>query len=166
MKKWLPSNTFAWCRAHSKILLAAALVLLLDRVTKVGALLLLPRGFGLEIFPFFHLHYVENTGAAFGTMHNQNAWLIVIMLFIIGYIVWSWKEVEACGKAAAWGGILILAGALGNLYDRITLGFVVDFLDFRVWPVFNVADSAITVGGIVLAVAFLLQLKKKGTEEK
>jgi len=56
---------------------------------------------------------------------------------------------------------MILGGALGNLLDRLRLGYIVDFLDFRVWPVFNLADSAITVGVIVLGIELLLQGKSK-----
>ena len=165
MKKLLAS-AWNWVKTHPMLVGTAALVLLLDRVTKVAALVCLPRGAGVEIFPFFYLHYVENTGAAFGTLQNGNTWLIFIMLAIIGYILFSWKELASYGKLAQWGCMLILAGALGNFYDRITLGFVVDFLDFRVWPVFNVADSSITVGGCLLAISFLVHVKKKPTEEK
>lgn len=56
---------------------------------------------------------------------------------------------------------LILGGALGNLLDRLRLGYIIDFLDFRVWPVFNLADSAITVGIILLGIELLLQGKRR-----
>ena len=77
--------------------------------------------------------------------------LILVTLLIIAYLIKCWKELCAYGPLVKWGLVLILGGALGNLYDRIKLGFVVDFLDFRVWPVFNIADSFITVGGVLLA---------------
>ncbi|MBO7237746.1 MAG: signal peptidase II, partial [Elusimicrobiaceae bacterium] len=91
----------------------------------------------------------------FGMMQGGNLVLILITLLIIGYILKSWKELCTYGPLVKWGLVLILGGALGNLYDRITLGFVVDFIDLRVWPVFNAADSFITVGGVLLACSLL-----------
>ena len=119
----------------------------------------------VELWPFFHLRYVENTGAAFGMMQNGNFVLIFVMLAVIAYILFSWRELCSHGRWVKWGAVFILAGALGNLYDRITLGFVVDFLDFRVWPVFNVADSFITVGGCLLALSLVGQMLKKQEEK-
>ena len=103
--------------------------------------------------------------SAFGMMKNGNFLLIFVMLAIIAYIIINWKELCSYGRLVKWGAVFILAGALGNLYDRITLGFVVDFLDFRVWPVFNVADSFITIGGCMFALSLLLQLGKKREEK-
>ena len=146
--------------AHRAMLLAGAVALLIDRATKVWALQALP-GRPIEVCKYFWLSYVENTGAAFGMFQNGNGLLIAVMLVVIGYIVLSWKDIARYGKIAQWGGMLILAGALGNLYDRVTLGFVVDFLDFRVWPVFNVADSFITVGAVLLGVSLFFKQEKK-----
>jgi len=140
-------------------------ILLLDRLTKVWALAVLSRK-SIPLFPFFHLHYVENTGAAFGMFQNGNRLLILVMLAVIAYILYSWREICSYGKVVQWGAVFILAGAFGNLYDRITLGFVVDFLDFRVWPVFNVADSFITIGACLFAWALLKNQFGKKTEEK
>ena len=139
-------------------------IFLLDRLSKVWALERLSQR-AVELFPFFHLRYVENTGAAFGMMQNGNFVLIFVMLAVIAYILFSWRELCSHGRWVKWGAVFILAGALGNLYDRITLGFVVDFLDFRVWPVFNVADSFITVGGCLLALSLVGQMLKKQEEK-
>ncbi len=152
IKQWFKNNAYA--------IYAVAGILFLDRATKVGALLCL-QDRPLELFPFFHLRYVENTGMAFGMLQNGNTLLIGVMLVIIGYIVYSWKELVAYGALVKWGSVFILAGAIGNLYDRITLGFVVDFLDFRVWPVFNVADSFITIGACLFVIAFLWNKPKE-----
>lgn len=156
---------FSWCKANTSLVLAGACILLLDRLTKVWALYVLPYA-PKEICPFFHLRYVENTGAAFGMLQNGNIPLIFVMLVIIAYICWNWKELISFGASSRWGALFILAGALGNLYDRITLGFVVDFLDFRVWPVFNVADSFITAGACLFAWSLLTHRKQTGTEAK
>lgn len=136
---------------------AVAVVLgvwLLDRISKVLAQVYWINH-PVEVFPFFHLNYVQNTGASFGMFQGGNTLLIGVMVAIIGYLLYSWKDLYAQGKWVQWGCLLILAGALGNLYDRITLGYVVDFLDFLVWPVFNVADSAITVGGCLFAISLI-----------
>ena len=154
-----------WVRGHKAMLLVAALLLLLDRVTKVWTLTYLAEHGPVRLLPYFWLNYVENTGAAFGMFQHANMLLVVVMLLVIGYIMWSWKELTQYGMCSQWGAMLILTGAFGNLYDRLTLGFVVDMLDFRVWPVFNVADSCITVGAVLLAIS-LLKRCQKGTEEK
>lgn len=149
-----------WMKENVALVSVAAGILFLDRATKVWALLQLTQR-PMELFPFFHLRYVENTGMAFGMFQNGNCLLAVVMVLIIGYIVYSWKELCSYGKLSKWASMFILAGAIGNLYDRITLGFVVDFLDFRVWPVFNVADSFITIGACLFVVAFLLSRPKE-----
>ena len=149
-----------WFKNNAPFIYAVAGILFLDRATKVAALLFL-RESPLELLPFFHLRYVENTGMAFGMMQNANTLLIGVMLVIIGYIVYSWKELVSYGSCVKWGSVFILAGAIGNLYDRITLGFVVDFLDFRVWPVFNVADSFITIGACLFVITFLWNKPKE-----
>ncbi len=153
-----------WLGQNRRLVIAAAAILLLDRLTKVWALMYLPLH-PVEVFPFFHLTYVENTGAAFGMMKNGNFLLIFVMLAIVAYIVASWRELCSYGPWVKWGSVFILAGALGNLYDRIALGFVVDFLDFRVWPVFNVADSFITIGGCMFVLSLFIR-RGKQREEK
>jgi signal peptidase II len=95
---------------------------------------------------FFHFTLVHNTGAAFGLWKNAPGGLAVFSavsaLVIMLYIARSGRE--GVPHALAWA--LIAGGALGNLYDRMALGHVVDYLDFRVWPVFNLADAFITCG--------------------
>ena len=154
----------AWLSAHRGMLVVAALLLLLDRATKVWALQFLAVHGPVVLGKYLWLNFVQNTGSAFGMFQNSNTLLIAVMVLIIGYIIYSWREIADYGRTAQWGGILILTGALGNLYDRLSLGFVVDFLDFRVWPVFNVADSCITVGAVLVGICFLQKRPKQ--EEK
>ena len=162
MPKWSAVRT--WLTVHRAWLIAAALLLLVDRATKVWALQDLAVNGPVVLGKYVWLNYVENTGMAFGLFQNGNALLIVVMLLVIGYIIYSWKDIMAYGTWAQWGSVLILTGALGNLYDRLTLGFVVDFIDLRVWPVFNAADSFITVGAVLLGIS-LLQ-RKPAAQEK
>ncbi len=157
-------RSLAWIKENNTVLAVLVGIFLFDHITKVLAFFYLPDE-PIKLLPFFHLTYVENTGAAFGMMRNGNFLLIFVMLAIIAYIIWSWRELCSYGKLVKWGSVFILAGALGNLYDRITLGFVVDFLDFRVWPVFNVADSFITVGGCMFVLSLFMQRGKKREEK-
>lgn len=128
-----------------------ALLFLSDRLSKLLALKFLSAGPSVEIFPFFHLTYAENTGAAFSILQNCNTFFIVVSLILITVLSVLRRGISSHGAAAAWGVIMVMGGALGNLYDRLVFGFVIDFLDFRVWPVFNLADSFISVGVCLMA---------------
>ena len=163
MPKW--SAVRAWLKEHRTLLWVAAVLLLIDRATKVWALQDLAQHGPVVWGKYLWLNYVENTGMAFGLFQNGNAVLIVVMLAVIGYMIYSWKDIVRYGAWARWGAVFIITGALGNLYDRFVLGFVVDFIDLRVWPVFNAADSFITVGAVLLGVS-LLQPQPAAQEEK
>lgn len=132
-----------------------ALILGLDQLTKYIAVLKLTQVRTLPIISeVFHLTYVENSGAGFGIFQNFT-WLLaafsaVVAAILIGYVLWK-KPKHPCLLTAL---TFLCGGALGNLIDRIRLGYVVDFLDFTLidFPVFNVADCFVTVGAILLAV--------------
>lgn len=97
-----------------------------------------------------HLTYVHNTGAAFSLFRGQVPALIVVSGLVAGWIGWElWRHPRHAGLPLYSLG-LILGGAIGNLIDRLRFGYVEDFIDLRVWPVFNVADSAITIGVTLL----------------
>lgn len=122
-----------------------------DRLTKIWALeWLMPRA-SVPLLPFFHLTYVENTGAAFGIGFSKNGFFAVLSLVLLGVLFYLQKVWAGRNVWIRLGLLLVAGGAIGNLYDRVAYGFVVDFLDFRVWPVFNVADSCVTVGACCLA---------------
>lgn len=91
----------------------------------------------------FSLHLLTNTGASFSLFQGMNTTFIWISLIVIGGILYYWDKIEEYNKLAM---ILILAGILGNFIDRVLLGHVIDFIDFKIWPVFNLADSCITIG--------------------
>ncbi len=136
-----------------RTLRAAAVVglLALDRATKIWAAGSLKAVGTIPLIPFFDLTYVENTGAAFGMGRGANKLLTVVSIgLVIGLQVMSrrWPQND---QWLQWGTALVTAGAVGNLYDRVAFGFVVDFLHIHYWPVFNVADSCITVGALMLA---------------
>ncbi len=98
----------------------------------------------------FHITYVLNPGAAFGMLEHQR-WvfiLVAVTVLLVAGIFYSKLKRESNLLQAGAG--LLLGGAVGNLVDRIQTGLVVDFLDFRIWPVFNIADIAICVGAGIL----------------
>ncbi len=137
-------------RVVSELVLFAALFAA-DRATKLWALdWLRPRG-EMRLLPFFRLTYVENTGAAFGLGARRNGLFVVISIVLLGILLRLKRRWPQDNPWLQYGVLLVVAGALGNLYDRLAYGFVVDFLDFRVWPVFNVADSCVTTGACCLA---------------
>ena len=99
----------------------------------------------------FHLSVVFNKGAAFGIFQGQTTFLVAMsaILIVLFFTCFHREEDRSLFNAVAYG--LVLGGALSNLFDRVTLGYVVDYLDFRVWPVFNLADSALTIGAVLLS---------------
>lgn len=146
-----------------KKLVTPALVLtvfLLDRAAKAWALKSL-YGRSVEVLPFFHLTWAENTGVAFGMFRDSNMFFMVFSALLVGVLLYLRRRIDRHGAAAAIGLALVIGGALGNLYDRIAYGFVVDFFDFSFFPaVFNVADSGITVGAFLMA--FGMKDEKRG----
>ena len=115
-----------------------------------------PRGSIQIIKNVFHLTYVQNRGIAFGIMQNKSWFFVPITLLIICimiYILFTMRQSSLLMRISL---MLILSGALGNLKDRLMKGYVVDFFDFRVWPVFNIADSAIVIGAVLLAYVMLV----------
>ena len=121
-------------------------IFLLDRLTKIWTQRSLGPGESLPIIrDILHLTYIENTGAAFGLLRGSGLFLMSFSaLSVMVLTVYLWRRGERGAAAAGW--LLVLAGAAGNLYDRVCYGYVVDMIDLRVWPVFNVADIAITTG--------------------
>ncbi|MBI4706983.1 MAG: signal peptidase II [Candidatus Omnitrophica bacterium] len=104
----------------------------------------------------FHLSLVHNRGAAFGLLKNQIPLFLFTSLFAVVLIFLELKK-KKHALIYELSLALILAGALGNLIDRAIFGYVIDFLDFRIWPVFNIADSAITIGAVLLGLSILKQ---------
>lgn len=139
-------------------IIITVIVLFLDQFTKALALKKLAYGETLPVIKnIFHLTLVANSGSAFGLFRDSTvifiAVTIIAVIFILRYLIISRREnfiVRFCLY-------LILGGALGNLIDRLRFGCVVDFLDFRIWPVFNLADSCITVGAIIIGWRILTQ---------
>ncbi|MFA5859889.1 MAG: signal peptidase II [Elusimicrobiota bacterium] len=138
-------------------ILTSLIIVLLDRVTKVLAVSLLKPVEYITILPFLYLSYTENTGAAFGMLQGFR-WLFVIAAILVFTILYhELKKTSSVYFQITLG--FIFGGAGGNFVDRLFRGVVVDFIDFRVFPVFNVSDIAISIG-IGLWIIHLLFLNK------
>ncbi len=99
----------------------------------------------------FHLTYVRNFGAAFGILKHQKLFFIVLTTAVlIGIIIFLRKQ-PRIHSVVKFSLSLIVSGAVGNLIDRVAYGYVIDFFDFRIWPVFNIADMAIVIGAFLLS---------------
>ena len=155
--------------------LIAVCVVALDRLAKWAVATYVPLHESLTVIPgFFHITHVENPGAAFGLFAESSApWKIaalvgfsMVALVIVSVLLWKNSHIM---NTTTIGLSLILGGATGNLWDRIVDGRVVDFLHFYVgsysWPDFNVADSAIVIGAILL-VSEILFAKPSGEAVK
>jgi len=146
--------------------LIAVLVVALDRLSKWLVAQNITLHDSINVLPgFFHLTHVENRGAAFGLFSDSpSEWKIAVLILfsLVALVVVSallWKNSHVM-SSTGFGLALILGGAVGNLWDRLLDGHVVDFLDFSVggyhWPAFNVADSAIVVGALLLVAEILV----------
>lgn len=140
--------------ARKKIILFSLLILL-DQLTKIYFSKILSLDQSIPVIKnIFHISLVHNEGGAFGIFQGK-IFLFIIVSFIAIYLVLS----NIKNKQISFSWVLVLAGAVGNLVDRLRLGYVIDFLDFRIWPVFNIADSCITIG-MFLIILDLLKNKK------
>jgi signal peptidase II len=135
----------------------SALVIALDLATKAWMTSAFRYGEVREVLPFFNLVLVHNTGAAFSFLANAGGWqrwFFTAIAVVISVVVLVMLKRQAGKPLVAASLALVLGGALGNLYDRVSLGHVVDFIQVHAagyyWPAFNVADSAICIGVALL----------------
>jgi len=135
----------------------AVLIVMIDQATKYLVVQRMVVNQAVEVTSFFNLVLVYNPGAAFSFLADHDGWqrgffitIAAVASVWIVYLLYRYPQQSLFALALA----LILAGAVGNLIDRITVGAVIDFLDFHAfgyhWPAFNVADSAITCGAVLL----------------
>ena len=150
-----------------KILFVSAIMVFADQISKTVVRNTMSLYESIPVIPdFFHLTYVTNDGMAFGINFPLGIYVFsAISIIFTGFLFWYLWSIKDDEIVVRTGVALILAGAIGNLIDRIFLGEVVDFLDFMIgdfhWYVFNVADSCVTVGlGFVLYDSLILNQKK------
>jgi signal peptidase II len=143
------------------LFLPALLIVVADQLTKAWVLATLPEGEPVPVIgQLLMFTRVRNPGTAFGLLRGSGSLLTVITIVAVLFIVAYWFHLlrtQGRISPALMGGLALpLGGALGNLADRIRHGHVVDFIDFRVWPVFNIADMAITTGAVLVAYYFFV----------
>ena len=131
----------------------ALVIVFLDQLTKY----LIKQNFQLNqsipiIKNIFHFTYITNTGSAFGLFRGLNVFFILFSIVVIIAIFYYLKRIVKKERLLQFAIGLLLGGTIGNLIDRLFYGAVIDFIDFRVWPVFNVADSAVTISVILLII--------------
>jgi len=142
-------------RLWGRMLLCAALVVGLDQATKALVVDSIERGERREVLTFLDLVYVLNEGVAFGFLGGSSRVVVLAVTVAALALVIGWFASNRA-RPHAWLAVGLLAGgALGNLIDRLARDGVVDFIDFPAWPSFNVADIAITLGALTLALIAL-----------
>lgn len=137
-------------------------VVILDQFSKYIVVENMALGESIPIIEeVFHLTYILNPGAAFGVFAHNRLFFIAIAVVVIGIIIWARREILASPWEVKAGCGLFLGGAIGNLIDRARQGLVIDFFDFRIWPVFNIADIAICIGvGLIIWNLLKTELKR------
>jgi len=151
-----------------RILVVSALLVLADQISKTMVRKTMVLYESIPVIPdFFHLTYVTNDGMAFGINFPFGIYVFsAVSIVFTAFLVWYLWTIQNDGIVIRTGIALILAGAIGNLIDRVFLGSVVDFLDFMIgdfhWYVFNLADSYVTVGmGFVLYDSLVLEKQRE-----
>lgn len=138
------------------IYILSLIVIILDQLTKLWAVATLPLWASVPVFPFFNLYLTYNKGVSFSFLssdHPITPWILSAMAIAVCIMIvfWMMREKNKMIRIAL---ALILGGAIANVIDRIRLGAVVDFLDFYIgqhhWPAFNIADSAICLGVLLI----------------
>lgn len=137
-------------------------VVILDQFSKYIVVENMALGESIPIIEeVFHLTYILNPGAAFGMFAHNRLFFIAIAVVVIAIIIWARREILASPWEVKAGCGLFLGGAIGNLIDRARQGLVIDFFDFRIWPVFNIADIAICIGvGLIIWNLLKTELKR------
>ncbi len=142
-------------KKNPQIIFLIFLIILLDQFTKYIIKKSLPVGTSIPVIKnVLHLTSVRNFGAAFGILKNQTLFFIFIssfsIVFILSMFLYDRKSGLIKNLSLRIAMAMILAGAIGNFIDRVKFGYVIDFIDVRIWPVFNIADTFITIGAILL----------------
>ncbi len=147
-------------RQNAIFLITALPLILCDQLSKLWIKSNLVVGESVFEIGFFRLTHVQNTGSSFGLFQNQNLILSIVAIMgacIILFLVFFMRQrIEFLNTTLCQLSLgLIFAGTMGNLINRLSLGYVVDFIDFNYWPAFNIADSSVVVGSILLAYSLI-----------
>ena len=148
-------------RSGTLLFLTATAVIIADQVSKALVRVALPVHRPVWLIPrVLSLNHVQNAGAAFSILQGQRFVFIGITLLVLGAVGWAWVRYRPTNAWIVVALGLVVGGAVGNLIDRSVAGTVTDFIDAQVWPVFNVADSCVLVGEVILVVWLLFFTKE------
>lgn len=152
---------------HIRVLGGTLLIILLDHLTKWFVMAKMQLYESIVFVPHvFALTYVQNIGAGFSLLQGQRLFLSLISLTVVGIIIYFYKKIPDI-RYVQTSVMLLLGGTIGNGIERITRGYVVDFIHVSIWPKFNIADTCIVLGGIGLAYYFWKEdSNKKETKVK
>ena len=161
-------------KAKSLITLIAGLVITvgLDQLIKHWVVDTLAVGEEIDLLPFLSLYHARNPGIAFSMLSSVSDWgLIVLTLCIICFVIWLWKNAGPEKSLSRFGFLLVIGGAIGNLIDRIRFHYVIDYISFHIdgvfsFAIFNLADSFITVGAVLIVLDELLHWKREKQKAK
>jgi len=128
------------------------LIIIIDQITKF---IIRINKTNLNLYKFFSITYTTNTGIAFGFFQGSNIIFIFLYLIVFGFILYNYEKAINFFTSS----ILITGGLISNLIDRIFLGHVVDFIKIGIWPTFNIADSCITIGVLLLIIKIIKAYK-------
>lgn len=150
------------------VILIAALSIFIDQILKLAVVNTLDVGQTIPVIDgVFHFTYIQNFGAAFSILQNRQSFLILITALAMAVMAFiAVKNINRNSRLTSVSLALIVGGGIGNIIDRIRMGYVVDFFDFRLidYPVFNFADCCVVVGAIMLVVAILLSERHQKKE--
>lgn len=149
------------------ILILVFAVVAVDQLSKFYVQSQMTLGLSLPVVDnIFHITYILNPGAAFGILEHQTVFFIAIAVLMLAAVLYVYLRLPQGSHVLRLGIGLMAGGAAGNVIDRVRTGHVVDFLDFRVWPVFNIADMAIVGGvGLIIFSLYFLSEKKDGCND-
>ncbi len=135
-------------------------IIALDQLSKMKVVSTISRGEIIPIIPdIFQLTYILNPGAAFGILPNQRIFFIAAGIVLLVLAAFFYPKLKKSDKMLKFGTISLVGGATANLIDRAQSGYVIDFIYFRNWPVFNFADVAIVIGMFTLIYAILFKIE-------
>ena len=145
---------------NSYFLILPLFIISLDQISKYIVIQNLKLGESVPNSGIFRFTHAQNTGTAFSLFQNQTDILTIVSFVAIVLIIFIYLSIEKPSNYIYLSYGLLFGGAFGNLIDRIRLGYVTDFFDVGLWPIFNIADSAITIGIILMIFNYLIYNKK------
>lgn len=148
------------------IVILVVVAMLLDQAIKIAVEAWLPFQQVVPVIPMLALYRTYNYGVAFSMLSGMEGWFIVTMrLAVVAFVIWLWRRTPRDRFFAHLGYAMVIAGALGNLVDRLIFGYVIDYVLFHTatwsFAVFNLADSFITIGAGSIILDELLSMKKR-----